>query len=80
MTTTHFLATTEYTTLHGLYQFGIFGIAGIAVAVIGYKLFDLLTPGDLQKEIFENKNVAAALLAGSVIIGVSIILAAAMSN
>ena len=30
-------------------------------------------------EIFEKKNVAAAILAGSVIIGVSLILAAAMS-
>ena len=49
------------------------------MAVVGYKVFDLFTPGNLHAEIFEKKNVAAALLAGSVIIGVSLILAAAMS-
>lgn len=62
-----------------LIAFGIFGVAGIAMAIIGYKIFDKFTPGDLHKEIIENKNVAAALLAGSVIIGVAIVLAAAMS-
>jgi uncharacterized membrane protein YjfL (UPF0719 family) len=50
------------------------------MAIIGYKLFDKMTPGNLHAEIFENKNVAAAILAGSVIIGVALILAAAMSN
>jgi len=66
--------------LNGLILFVIFGLAGIIMAVIGYKLFDKFTPGDLHKEIFDNKNVAAAILAGSVIIGVSLILAAAMGE
>jgi uncharacterized membrane protein YjfL (UPF0719 family) len=62
----------------GLILFAIFGLAGILMAILGYKLFDKFTPGDLHSEIFEKKNVAAAILAGSVIIGVSLILAAAM--
>src|SRR5262245_11380053 len=45
----------------------VFGAVGIAMAVIGFKLFDLLTPGNLQKEVFENKNVAAAILGAAVI-------------
>ncbi len=56
----------------------LFGITGIALAIIGFKIFDLLTPGDLQKEIFENKNMAAAILAGAFIIGVCIVVAAAV--
>lgn len=64
---------------NGLLAFAIFGVAGIIMAILGYKIFDKFTPGDLQGEIFEKKNVAAAILAGSVIIGVSLILAAAMS-
>lgn len=81
MTTTSFiLASSDYSIFHGLYLFAIFGLAGIVMAILGYKLFDKFTPGDLHKEIFEHKNVAAALLAGSVIIGVSLILAAAMGN
>ncbi len=56
----------------------IFTMAGIALATLGYKLFDWLTPGDLNKEILENKNVAAALLAAAVIIGICILVAASM--
>ena len=48
------------------------------MAIAGYKLFDKCTPGDLHREIVENKNVAAALVAGAVILGVCIIIAAAM--
>lgn len=70
----------EYSITHGLMLFAVFGLAGILMAIIGYKLFDKMTPGNLHKEIFENKNIAAAVLAGSVIIGVSLILAAAMGN
>jgi uncharacterized membrane protein YjfL (UPF0719 family) len=62
-----------------LVAFAIFGLAGILVAIIGYKLFDKFTPGDLHREIIENKNVAAAIVAGSVIIGVCLLLSAAMS-
>jgi uncharacterized membrane protein YjfL (UPF0719 family) len=56
----------------------IFAVLGIVVAVVGYKVLDKCTPGDLHKEIFENKNVAAAILAGAVILGLCIIIAAAM--
>ena len=56
----------------------LFVAIGIAAAIVGYKLFDKCTPGDLSKEILENKNVAAAIIAAAVIIGVCIIIAAAM--
>ncbi|MSU63976.1 MAG: DUF350 domain-containing protein [Pedosphaera sp.] len=56
----------------------IFAAVGIVVAVVGYKTFDKCTPGDLHKEIVENKNVAAAIVAAAVILGMCIIVAAAM--
>jgi len=56
----------------------LFAVIGILTAIVGYKLFDKCTPGDLHKEITENKNVAAAIIGGSVILGVCIIIAAAM--
>ena len=56
----------------------LFVAIGIAAAIVGYKLFDKCTPGDLTKEILENKNIAAAIVAAAVIIGVCIIIAAAM--
>ncbi len=56
----------------------LFAFIGLAVAIAGFKLFDKCTPGDLTKEILENKNVAAAIIGAAVILGVCIIVAAAM--
>ena len=56
----------------------LFAAVGIATAILGYKLFDKCTPGDLTREILENKNIAAAIVAAAVILGVCIIIAAAM--
>lgn len=56
----------------------LFAVLGIVLAILGYKIFDLCTPGDLHREIIENRNVAAAILGGAIILGVCIIIAAAM--
>jgi uncharacterized membrane protein YjfL (UPF0719 family) len=56
----------------------IYSLLGVLLAVLGYKIFDRLTPGDLHREIIENRNVAAAILCGTMILGVCIIVAAAM--
>lgn len=66
------------TLLEAIINVLIFAAIGIATAIIGFKIFDKCTPGDLQKEIVENKNIAAAIMAAAVILGVSIIIAAAM--
>jgi|GEM_PF-937652 Domain of Unknown Function (DUF350). len=54
----------------------LFGLLGIVIAVVGFKLFDLVIKHDIEKEIFDNNNMAAALLAGAVVLGVSLIVAA----
>jgi len=56
----------------------LFAAIGIVAAIAGYKVFDRCTPGDLSREIVENQNVAAAIVAGAVILGVCLIIAAAM--
>ena len=55
-----------------------FALTGTVLAIIGYKLFDKCTPGDLHREIIEHRNVAAAIIAGAVILGVCLIIAASM--
>ena len=55
-----------------------FAGVGIVTAIVGYKVFDKCTPGDLNKEILEHKNVAAAIVAAAVILGVCLIIAASM--
>ena len=63
---------------HAIANMVIFAAIGLAVAIIGFKVFDKCTPGNLTKEIVENKNMAAAIVAAAVILGVSIIIAASM--
>jgi uncharacterized membrane protein YjfL (UPF0719 family) len=63
---------------HAIGYMLLFAIIGIAIAIAGYKLFDKCTPGDLHNEIIQNKNVAAAIIGAAVILGVCIIVAAAM--
>ena len=56
----------------------LFAVIGMILAIVGYKVFDKCTPGDLNKEILENRNVAAAIVAAAVILGICLIVAAAM--
>lgn len=54
----------------------LFGLIGIALAIAGFKLFDAATPFHLEREICEKQNIAAAILAGAVVLGICIIIAA----
>jgi uncharacterized membrane protein YjfL (UPF0719 family) len=56
----------------------VYGLLGIVLVIVGFKLFDFVTPGNLQEEIVEKKNLAAAILAASVVLGICIVVAAAV--
>ena len=60
-------------------------VSSIAYAVLGgilllvaYKVFDWATPHDLDREIFEKNNIAAALMAGGFLIALALIISAAI--
>ena len=53
----------------------VFSVLGIALAIGGFKLFDLVIPFDLEKEICEKNNIAAAILGGAMVLGICIIVA-----
>ena len=61
-----------------LFYTAIFSLAGTLLAILGYKLFDLCTPGKLHEEILKNRNLAAAIVGAAVILGVCIVVAAAI--
>ena len=61
-----------------LLMIGVYSLVGVLVAIAGFKLFDLCTPGDLQGEAIEKGNVGAAIVGAAIIIGVCIIVAAAI--
>lgn len=56
----------------------VFAGIGIIAFVVGFIVLDLLTPGKLWQEINEKQNVAVAVFAGAVAIGLAIIVAAAI--
>lgn len=51
---------------------------GIVVFVLGFVILDLLTPGKLWEEINQKQNVAVAIFAGAVALGLAIIIAASI--
>jgi uncharacterized membrane protein YjfL (UPF0719 family) len=51
----------------------VFSLIGIVVAIAGFKLFDMTIPFPIEREICEKGNIAAAILAGAVILGVCLI-------
>ena len=53
----------------------VFGLLGIILAIVGFKLFDLAIPFSLEQEICEKNNMAVALLASAVVLGICIIVA-----
>jgi uncharacterized membrane protein YjfL (UPF0719 family) len=56
----------------------VFAILGILVFVIALAIVTKLAPFHVWKEIVEERNVAAAILAGAVALGLCWIIAAAM--
>jgi putative membrane protein len=53
-----------------------FGLVGIVLALLGFKLFDWITPKiDVEVELAEKNNVAVAIVCAAVILGVSYIVA-----
>ncbi len=56
----------------------VFGVVGIGLAILGFKLFDMLTPGKLEEEIVQKQNIAAAILGAAIIIGICMIVSQAM--
>jgi uncharacterized membrane protein YjfL (UPF0719 family) len=56
----------------------LFALLGVAVFWICFVVVDKLTPYDLWAEIVERKNVALAIVVGSMCIAIGLIVAAAI--
>ena len=56
----------------------VFSVVGLIILMVGYKVFDLATPYDLNHQIAEENNTAAGIAVAGVLISLGIIVAAAM--
>ena len=56
----------------------VYSLLGIFVFAVSFVVIRLLTPFSIRKEIEEDHNTALAIVIGSVILGISLIISAAI--
>jgi putative membrane protein len=67
-------------TLQGVLASVIYSLIGLAVFVAGFYVIRLILPFDVYKEIEVDQNTALGIVIGSFILGLAIIIAAAISG
>jgi hypothetical protein len=72
------LAASDRSILDGISSTVVYGLVGIGMATISYKVVDLITPGNLSEELAHKQNLALAFVAGSMILGICIIIASVL--
>jgi uncharacterized membrane protein YjfL (UPF0719 family) len=56
----------------------VYSVLGIIVWLVGYYVIEKITPEDTWGEIVKNKNTAIAIIFGSMIIAIALIISAAI--
>ena len=64
----------------GLLASVIYSLMGLAVFVAGFYIIRFILPYDVHKEIEVDQNVALGIIVGAFILGLAIIIAAAISG
>jgi putative membrane protein len=56
----------------------IFGVIGVVLLILGYYIWELVTPYNLRRELQDNKNLPVAVVAAAFIVGMAIVVGAAL--
>ena len=56
----------------------VYSLLGVVFVIVTFVVVDKLTPGDLWKELIEDRNQALATVVAAMIIAIAIIVASAM--
>lgn len=56
----------------------VYSLLGVIFVIITFVVVDKLTPGDLWKELIEERNQAVATVVAAMVIAIAIIVASAM--
>ncbi len=56
----------------------VYSLIGVAIFAIAFLLMERIAPFSLRKELAEDDNVAVGVVLGSIVIGLSIIIASAI--
>lgn len=63
---------------NGIINSLIYALLGIVMAVFATKVIDWITPGNLFRQLTDEKNVPLAIFSGLMVLGICIIIAAAI--
>ena len=66
--------------LWGIVDTAIYSLVGIIMMGIGFLVIIVFTPFSVKKEIEDDQNTSLGIIIGSVIIGISIVIAAVISS
>jgi len=67
-----------YLNLQSILGSVVYSAIGVVIFVVAYKLMERFLPFNVDKELAEDQNTAVGILLGSVMIGLAIIIAAAI--
>ena len=66
--------------LYGLLDSAIYSVLGMLLLVVCYKLFSVVVPFDLNKELAEDDNPAVGVFMAGIFIAVGLVVAAAIGG
>lgn len=72
------LSSVELLDWHEILATLLYAIIGLILMMVGYYLFDKITPFDLTKELAEDQNIAVAIVVAVIKMGIVAIIIAAM--
>ena len=58
----------------------VYSLIGVAIFALAFLLIERIAPFSLRKELAEDDNVAVGVVLGSIVIGLSIIIASAIGS
>jgi putative membrane protein len=56
----------------------IYGLLGLILLLIGYYIYEIITPFSVKEELVSHRNVAVGIVAAAFILGMAIVIAAAI--
>jgi putative membrane protein len=56
----------------------VYGLLGLILLLIGYYVYELVTPWSVKEELITHRNPAVAMVVGAFIVGMAIVIAAAV--
>jgi len=68
----------EYVNLHAVLGSILYSAIGILFFIVAYKLMEWFLPFDVNKELAQDQNTAVGVVVGAVMLGLAVIIAAAI--